>query len=269
MPTKYTLELRISPLTDQALHSTTLGTLLHGFLHHQLAAPEQTTPHNDRIATKTHNSQREPVSVRILKATRQHVTCQIALLDDTWKPVYDQAFSKGQSFGIGKALNGVIHNAHVTPWTLEQVRDQVRTLNAPDNLDIEFQSLTSMMHKKAAWDVPYPELVFRSLAARWVDFGGPDLETHSDELVEHTIERVQYRTEHASIPTEGGALPGFKGQLHLKLRGDEPSRKDLVTLTTFGTLVNVGKRVAYGCGMIQAQARLGKAMLVDLNALIE
>jgi hypothetical protein len=45
-------------------------------------------------------------------------------------------------------------------------------------------------------------------------------------------------------------------------------RKDLVTLTAFDTLVNVGKRVAYGCGMIQAQTRLGKAMVVDLNALI-
>jgi CRISPR/Cas system endoribonuclease Cas6 (RAMP superfamily) len=269
MPTTYTLELRTNPLTTHGSHHTTLGTLLHGFLHHQLSTSEQTLPLADRIATKTHNKQREPVSIRILNVSRQRITCQITLLDDTWANVYDQAFNQGQPFGNGKPLSGTIHNTQRFTWTLEQLRNRVQELGAPQHLDIEFCSLTSMMHKKTAWDVPYPELVFRSLTARWADFGGPDLHAHPDELVEHAIERVSYRTEHARIPTESGSLPGFKGQLRLALRGDEQSRKDLVILTTFGTFVNVGKRVAYGCGMIQAEARLSKAVLVDLNALIE
>jgi hypothetical protein len=154
MPTTYTLELRTNPLTTHGSHHTTLGTLLHGFLHHQLSTSEQTLPHADRIATKTHNKQREPVSIRILNASRQRITCQITLLDDTWANVYDQAFNQVQPFGNGKPLSGTIHNTQRFTWTLEQLRNRVHELGAPQHLDIEFCSLTSMMHKKTAWDVP-------------------------------------------------------------------------------------------------------------------
>ncbi len=268
MPVRYSLELRLGIPTNNHSQTSTVGEQLHGFLHHQLGLAEPDIPHAERISTKTHNAQRQPVSIRVLTATRQRMTCQIILMHDAWKPVYDQALREHQKFGNGMALNGTIHKTHTLTWTLEQIRVQTHALEAPTNLEITFCSPTSFMHKKAAWDVPYPELVFRSLAARWIDFGGSPLSAEPDELVKHAVKSVWYRTQRGIIHAGREPLVGFKGQLRLILQGDALMRHDLLTLVTFGTMVNVGKRVAYGCGMVKAQARMGKAVMVDLGALL-
>jgi CRISPR/Cas system endoribonuclease Cas6 (RAMP superfamily) len=251
MPHQVQLELTLKqPAAD------TLETDLHGMIHRQLEQHQQHLPEPERISTHLHNDNQQSLSVRITNTEGNMIACEIEVLRDVWARTFEETFKPGTVFGnTNQALYGTITQVQHQTWTLEALRDQTQNLGPFDQLELEFISPTVFTHKHANWDSPYPELLLRSLEARWGHAHGPTLQAVGSLL--DGIERVRYSVERGSIPIAGkrasrsqSQLPAFMGSLHLTLTGQDDVRHDLATLVAFAARVNAGKRVAYGCGML-------------------
>jgi CRISPR/Cas system endoribonuclease Cas6 (RAMP superfamily) len=251
MPHHVKLNLQLNqPVND------TLETDLHGMIHRQLEQHQHHLPEPERISTQLHNDNQQSLSVRITETTSNTVTCELEVMRDAWARTFEETFRPGTVFGnTNQALHGTITQVQHQTWTLETLRDQTQDLGPFEQLELEFVSPTVFTHKHAHWDSPYPDLLLRSLEARWGHAHGPTLQAVGPLL--DGIERVRYNVERGNIPIAGkrasrshSHLPAFMGSLHLTLTGPDDVRHDLATLTAFAARVNVGKRVAYGCGMV-------------------
>jgi CRISPR/Cas system endoribonuclease Cas6 (RAMP superfamily) len=248
-------------LETQPNRNTVLNNAIHGLIHHllKLAAPEQDS--NLPPATKLHDSQRQPVTLRAFQRKGSRLQLEITTLSADMERAVRESFCAQNVFGSDKTtLQGKIVNVEHFAFTLEQLRSNIRQHPAAKRIRVDFNSPTAFTHKRGTWASPHPSLLLKSLLARWTDFGGADL-----NINESCIVRAEPHIKTGSTSIGSSEMVAFEGRLDLELAGDAEVCWDLTTLIAFASLVNTGRRVAYGCGLVEATAWLNRNLELKLN----
>jgi hypothetical protein len=241
-------------------HDAALGNAIHGLVHHMLGNPDPD------IATQVHEQQRKALTLRNFALQNNILHLEIAMLSDQFAPAIHNAFQAGMDFGrVQDTLKGRVKDSAHHPFTLESIQQRIQSLPAPQFVRLEFLSPTAFTHKKGTWASPHPSLLFDSLLARWLDFGGQALELN---LACITQAVPQIYTDTTQIGTS--PMHAFMGKLDLELIGEVQHRHNLGILVAFGSLANVGRRVAYGCGALGGLMRSTHSeMLLHPNSILE
>jgi hypothetical protein len=248
-------------LESQLNHNTVLNNAIHGLIHH-LLKPDASTPKTSvSPATTLHDSQRQPVTLRAFGRNGSRLRLEITTLSSDLEGAIREAFSVSKTFGSEQTtLRGKIVGGEHVAFTLEQLRHTIRQQPVAKRIRIGFNSPTAFTHKRGTWASPHPSLLLKSLLARWTDFGGQDL-----SINEACIVRAEPHITTGTTSIGSSEMLAFEGRLDLELAGDAEACWDITTLIAFASLANTGRRVAYGCGLVEATAFLNRNLELKLN----
>jgi CRISPR/Cas system endoribonuclease Cas6 (RAMP superfamily) len=251
-----TIQLKTEPNPNAVLNNP-----IHGVIHRLFSSEPSTEMSNNSPATVLHDSQRQPLTLRDFKLKGRQLLLEITTLDSNLEDSTKKAFQSSNDFGSDTTrLQGTVTNVEHHSFTLQQLRDIIRQLSPPSRIQIEFKSPTAFTHKRGTWASPHPSLFLKSLHARWQDFSGTALTINDDCIV-----RAEPHIVTGTTPIGSGTMEAFEGNLHLELAGQSEMRWDLTTLVAFASLVNTGRRVAYGCGLVEATVQVSRDQTLKLN----
>lgn len=252
MPLHSLVELELSRLPNQRM---LLHTAIHGLIHQILTLVPSEPDSEVNPATRLHESQRQALSLRGFELDGIVLRLELVTLSDDLVAAVRFAFQAPNRFGQDDdVLQGVVRFAFHTNFLLQQIFHKIQAQRPASFLRLEFLSPTAFTHKRGTWASPHPTLLLDSLLARWLDFGGDDLQVNHQCIVKAA---PLIQTSMTSIGSS--QMHSFKGQLDLELAGTDQDRWILTTLLAFGCIANVGRRVAYGCGSMRSQVRSGRS----------
>ncbi len=248
MPLHSLIELELLRLPDQRV---LLHSAIHGLIHQILTIVPLESDQDVPAATRLHEQQRQAVSLRGFELDGFVLRLEVVTLSDDLAMAVRVAFQAPNQFGQSHdVLRGFVLSASHSYFSLTDIVDKIYSQTQASFLRLEFLSPTAFTHKRGTWASPHPSLLFDSLLARWLDFGGADLVVNLQAIVK-AVPLIQ-----SSMTSIGSSqMHSFEGQLDLELAGSDQDRWVLTTLVAFGCLANVGRRVAYGCGAMRSNAR--------------
>jgi CRISPR/Cas system endoribonuclease Cas6 (RAMP superfamily) len=242
-------------------HNTLLNNAIHGLIHHLLKLAPTEKGASEPPATILHDSQRQPVTLRTFQRKGLRLRLEITTLSSDLEGAIREVLSVSKTFGsMETTLRGKIVGVEHLAFSLVQLRDTVRQQPVAKRIRVGFNSPTAFTHKRGTWASPHPSLLLKSLLARWTDFGGADL-----NINEACIVRAEPNITTGMTSIGSSEMVAFEGRLDLELAGDADTCWDITTLIAFASLANVGRRVAYGCGLVEATAFLNKSLELKLN----
>lgn len=248
-------------LESQPNRNTVLNNSIHGLIHHLLKLAPTEKGASEPPATKLHDSQRQPVTLRAFQRKGSRLRLEITTLSPDLEGAIREAFSVSKTFGSEQTtLQGKIVGVEHLTFTLPQLRHTIRQQTVAKRIRIGFNSPTAFTHKRGTWASPHPSLLLKSLLARWTDFGGQEL-----NINEACIVRAEPNITTGTTSIGSSEMVAFEGRLDLELSGENDTCWDISTLIAFASLANTGRRVAYGCGLVEATAFLNRNLELKLN----
>jgi CRISPR-associated endoribonuclease Cas6 len=125
-------------------------------------------------------------------------------------------------------------------------------------LNLEFVTPTAFKSNGRYVIIPEPRLIFQSLMNKYSAASGGEMEMFDTETLDQLTESseiTQYRLKSTGFPLESVRIPSFKGELSIRVRGNDTMARYARFLMQFGEYSGVGIKTAMGMGAIRMMER--------------
>jgi CRISPR-associated endoribonuclease Cas6 len=125
-------------------------------------------------------------------------------------------------------------------------------------LNIEFVTPTAFKSNGRYVIIPEPRYIYQSLMNKYSAASDGEMEMFDTETLDQLTESseiAQYRLKSTGFPMEGVRIPSFKGELSIRIRGNDTMARYARFLVQFGEYSGVGIKTAMGMGAIRRMER--------------
>ncbi len=188
---------------------------------------------------------------------------RVTLLDETLFRTFIEYFlnptspQKSGEIRLGDAhflVSEILTTPGSHPWagftTLEDLQKRLDE-PPPGSITFEFYSPTSFHLDNHIEVIPYPKLVFGSLATAWKNLSGEDLVEAVEKYAEKNLELVLHRLERRAPILSNRSQLGSIGRVEYRFRHpeDSPLARALNLLADLAFYTGVGRKTTQGMGM--------------------
>ena len=202
-----------------------------------------------------HEQRLNPYSQYLIKNENQYIWCIQTLNEEAYEQMIQKMISQDFSeFQIKNKKSAIrITEKKLNIQKKANLMEQFYEEPGKKYYNIEFMTPTSFKRNGQYQIFPDLSLIYRSLMKKYSATSG-EVDMYDEDTLKELVnssEIVRYRLNSTSFPLERVTIPSYKGNITIRVRGNDTISRYIRLLLTFGEYSGVGVKASIGMGAIR------------------
>ena len=202
-----------------------------------------------------HEQRLNPYSQYLIKNENQYIWCIQTLNEEAYEQMIQKMISQDFSeFQIKNKKSAIrITEKKLNIQKKANLMEQFYEEPGKKYYNIEFMTPTSFKRNGQYQIFPDLSLIYRSLMKKY-SASTEELDMYDEDTLEQLVENseiTRYKLQSIGFPMEGITIPAYKGNITVKMKGNDTISRYARLLFSFGEYSGVGIKSAIGMGAMK------------------